>query len=158
MEYLVRYGLSEDLTAQDDSHSHAGGNPEEQSLPLAKAGDEGSNNTPSPSTEEGWDGGEKGKTSSPSCPSMSSSTPDPEQDCYYEPLNPEDQAIFDYRMKIETGSYEECEIEIRPVTESSRRDYAAALKWMQQVAEEEGVPLLPNPLSGTLTHPNARSP
>ncbi len=120
--------------------------------------DEDGNNTPSLLMGEGWDGGERGKTSSPSCPSMSSSTTDPEQDCYYEPLSPEDQAIFDYRMKIETGSYEEGEIEIRPVTEATRQDYAAALKWMQQVAEEEGVPLLPNPLSGTLKHPTARSP
>ena len=86
------------------------------------------------------------------------STPDPEQDCYYEPLSPQDQAIFDYEMKIETGGFKEGEIEIRPITEASRQDYATALKRMQQVATEEGVPLLPNPLSGTLKHPTARSP
>ena len=89
---------------------------------------------------------------------MSSSSPDPEQDCYYEPLSPEDQAIFDYRMRLETGGFEEGEIEIRPVTEASRRAYEATLKWMREVVAEEGVPLLPNPLSGTLKHPNARSP
>ncbi len=156
--------IAKELRAQQDRESEpprryrASRKPEEQSLPLAKAGAEDGNNTPSPLMGEGWDGGERGKTSSPSCASMSSSTTDPEQDYYYEPLSPEDQAIFDYRMKIETGSYEECEIEIRPVTEASRQEYAATLKWMQQVATEEGVPLLPNPLSGTLTHPNARSP
>ncbi len=154
--------IAKQLHEQQDRESEpprryrASRKPEEQSLPLAKAGGKDSINTPSPSMGEGWDGGERGKTSSPSCTSMSTS--DPEQDCYYEPLSPEDQAIFDYRMKIETGSYEEGEIEIRPVTEASRQDYAATLKWMQQVAAEEGVPLLPNPLSGTLNHPTARSP
>ena len=39
-----------------------------------------------------------------------------------------------------------------------RQEYEATLKWMRKVAAEEGVPLLPNPLSGTLEHPNARSP
>ena len=79
-------------------------------------------------------------------------------DCYYEPLSPEDQAIFDYQIRLESGDFEEGEIEISPVTEAARQEYAATLKWMQQVAAEEGVPLLPNPLSGTLNHPNARSP
>ena len=86
------------------------------------------------------------------------STPDPEQGCYYETLSPEDQAIFDYQMRLETGDYKEGEIQPRPVTEASRQDYAAALKRMREVAAKEGVLLLPNPLSGTLTHPNARSP
>ena len=85
-------------------------------------------------------------------------SPDPDQDYYYEPLTPEDQAIFDYQTRLESGDFEEGEIEISPVTEAARKEYAATLKWMQQVAAEEGVPLLPNPLSGTLDHPNARSP
>ena len=89
---------------------------------------------------------------------MSSSTPDPEQDCYYEPLSPEDQAIFDYQMQIETGGFEEAEIQPRPVTETMRLAHQATLKWMREVAAEESVPLLPNPLSGTLKHPTARSP
>ena len=86
------------------------------------------------------------------------SDPDPEQDGYYEPLNPEDQALFDYHTKIESGDYEEDEIQPRPVTEADRLGYQAMLKWIQETAAAEGVPVLPNPLSGTLKHPNARSP
>ena len=86
------------------------------------------------------------------------SDPAPEQDGYYEPLNPEDQALFDYHTKIESGDYEEGEIQPRPVTEADRLGYQAMLKWIQETAAAEGVPVLPNPLSGTLKHPNARSP
>ena len=86
------------------------------------------------------------------------SDPDPEQDGYYEPLSPEDQALFDYHTKIESGDYEEDEIQPRPVTEADRLGYQAMLKWIQETAQAEGVPVLPNPLSGTLKHPNARSP
>ena len=86
------------------------------------------------------------------------SDPDPEQDGYYEPLNPEDQALFDYHTKIESGDYEEGEIQPRPVTEADRLGYQAMLKWIQETAAAEGVPVLPNPLSGTFKHPKARSP
>ena len=86
------------------------------------------------------------------------SDPDPEQDGYYEPLSPEDQALFDYHTKIESGDYEEDEIQPRPVTEADRLGYQAMLKWIQETAQAEGVPVLPNPLSGTLKHPTARSP
>ena len=86
------------------------------------------------------------------------SDPDPEQDGYYEPLSPEDQALFDYHTKIESGDYEEDEIQPRPVTEADRLGYQAMLKWIQETAQAEGVPVLPNPLSGTLKHPKARSP
>ena len=86
------------------------------------------------------------------------SDPDPEQDGYYEPLSPEDQALFDYHTKIESGDYEEGEIQPRPVTEADRLGYQAMLKWIRETAQAEGVPVLPNPLSGTLKHPKARSP
>ena len=86
------------------------------------------------------------------------SDPDPEQDGYYEPLSPEDQALFDYHTKIESGDYEEDEIQPRPVTEADRLGYQAMLKWIQETAQAEGVPVLPNPLSGTLKRPKARSP
>ena len=86
------------------------------------------------------------------------SDPDPEQDGYYEPLSPEDQALFDYHTKIESGDYQEDEIQPRPVTEADRLGYQAMLKWIQETAAAEGVPVLPNPLSGTLKHPKARSP
>ena len=125
-------------------------------------------NTLSPSTGEGRDGGEKSPLSPPSMSiptqedkntyNYTKTDPDPEQDCYYEPLSPEDQAIFDYQTLIETGEYKEGEIEIQPPSEAAHHEYAATLKWMRQAAAEEGIPLLPNPLSGTLKRPTARSP
>ena len=116
-----------------------------------------STDTPSPLTGEGRDGGEK--DNNPASPTENSElTDDDLPDCYYEPLSPEDQAIFDYQTRLESGDFEEGEIEIQPVTETMRKEYAATLNWMRKVAAEEGVPLLPNPLSGTLQHPNARSP
>ena len=84
--------------------------------------------------------------------------PDDDLDCYYEPLTPEDQAIFNYNSLIESGEFEEGEITFVPPSEAAHRDYAIALKQMQQAAEAEGIPLLPNPLAGTLQHPNIRSP
>ena len=87
-----------------------------------------------------------------------SSGPDPDQDFYYEPLSPEDQSLFDYYDLIESGNYKEGEIHPRPVTETMRLGYEATLSWMRESAAAEGVPLVPNPLSGTFTHPNARSP
>ena len=79
-------------------------------------------------------------------------------DCYYEPLTPEDQAIFNYQSLIESGEFEEGEITFVPPSEASHRDYAIALKQIKEAAEAEGIPLLPNPLAGTLRHPNIRSP
>ena len=166
---------SHESEATSPRHSRESGNPEAQSerqdintpSPLTEA----AMNTPSPLMGEGRDGGEKNNTSSPSCESMSApekerkntynytkSDPDPEQDGYYEPLSPEDQALFDYHTKIESGDYEEGEIQPRPVTEADRLGYQAMLKWIQETAQAEGVPVLPNPLSGTLKHPKARSP
>ena len=136
-----------------------GGNPEGQG--------EGGINTPSPLTGEGRDGGENPTDPvNPVSPAENSqlTTQDSElntdnsPDCYYEPLSPEDQAIFDYRTLIETDEYKEGEIEVQPPTEAAHQEYAATLKWIRQAAAEEGIPLLPNPLSGTLTHPNIRSP
>ena len=116
----------------------------------------GSTNTPSPLNRHSRENGNPEGQDADVNPASPESDDLP--DCYYEPLSPEDQAIFDYEMRLESGDFEEGEIEISPVTEAARQEYAATLKWMQQVAAEEGVPLLPNPLSGTLNHPNARSP
>ena len=102
----------------------------------------------------GYDGNE---TSSPSCTSMSV-PPDDDLDCYYEPLTPEDQAIFNYNSLIESGEFEESEITFVPPSDAAHRDYAIALKQMQEAAASEGIPLLPNPLAGTLTRPPIRSP
>ncbi len=134
--------------------------------PVGQGG--GGINTPSPSTGEGRDGGEKSLSSPPSMSiptqedkntyNYTKTDPDPEQDCYYEPLSPEDQALFDYQTLIDSGEYKEGEIEIQPPSEAAHREYAATLKWMRQAATAEGIPLLPNPLSGTLKRPTARSP
>ena len=118
----------------------------------------GPENTLSTSEERVSDKEEQDRKSPSSPPSMSV-TPDPDDtDCYYEPLNPEDQAIFDYQTQIESGEYEEGEISITPPSEEARRDYAIALREIKEAAEAEGIPLLPNPLAGTLRHPNIRSP
>ena len=124
-------------------------------------------NTPSPSTGEGRDGGENPihpvnpvsptDNSQPATQNSELNT-DNSPDCYYEPLSPEDQAIFDYQTLIESGEYKEGEIEIQPPSEAAHQEYQATLKWMRQAAAEEGIPLLPNPLSGTLKRPTARSP
>ena len=79
-------------------------------------------------------------------------------DCYYEPLTPEDQAIFNYNSLIESGEFEEGEITFVPPSEAAHRDYAIALKQIKEAAEAEGIPLLPNPLAGTLRRPAIRSP
>ena len=79
-------------------------------------------------------------------------------DCYYEPLTPEDQAIFDYNSLIESGEFEEGEITIQPPSEEARRNYAIALHEIKEAAEAEGIPLLPNPLADTLKMPTIRSP
>ena len=101
----------------------------------------------------GYDGNEP---SSPSCTSMSV-LPD-DLDCYYEPLTPEDQAIFNYNSLIESGEFEEGEVTFVPPSEAAHRDYAIALKQIKEAAEAEGIPLLPNPLAGTLRRPAIRSP
>ena len=101
----------------------------------------------------GYDGSEK---SSPSCTSMSV-LPD-DLDCYYEPLTPEDQAIFNYNSLIESGDFEEGEITFVPPSEAAHHDYAIALKQIREAAEAEGIPLLPNPLAGSLRRPAIRSP
>ena len=127
-------------------------------------------NIPSPSTGEGQDGGEN--TENPAHPvhpvtsekeekntyDYTNSDPDPDQDCYYEPLTPEAQSLFDYHTLIESGEYQEGEIHPRPVTETQRLGYQAMLKWIRESAQAEGVPVLPNPLSGTFKRPKARSP
>ena len=126
---------------------------------LSLSKDESASNIPSPATEQGSDKAEQSGKSPSSPPSMSV-TPDPDDtpDCYYEPLTPEDQAIFDYQSLIDSGEFDEGEISITPPSEEARRDYAIALREIKEAAEAEGIPLLPNPLAGTLRHPNIRSP
>ena len=126
--------------ATSPRHSRASGNPEAPNKETSRA----PKPTPNPNQKNTYN--------------YTKSDPDPEQDGYYEPLSPEDQALFDYHTKIESGDYQEDEIQPRPVTEADRLGYQAMLKWIQETAAAEGVPVLPNPLSGTLKHPTARSP
>jgi len=79
-------------------------------------------------------------------------------DCYYEPLTPEEQAIFNYNSLIESGEFEEGEITFVPPSEAAHHDYAIALKQIREAAASECIPLLPNPLAGTLRRPAIRSP
>ena len=86
-------------------------------------------------------------------------------DCYYEPLTPEDQAIFNYELHMESGEFEEgdeilesIKAELIRPSEGAWREYHDALKRIRQIAADEGVPVLPNPLAGALTKPTIRSP
>ena len=83
---------------------------------------------------------------------------DDDLDCYYEPLTPEDQAIFNYNSLVESGEFEEGEITFVPPSKAAHRDYTIALKQIREAAEAEGIPLLPNPLAGTLHAPTIRGP
>ena len=125
--------------------------------PRERARVRGTENTSHPSTAQRGDEAEHDNTSSPSCTSMSV-LPDDDLDCYYEPLTPEDQAIFNYNSLIESGEFEEGEITFVPPSEAAHRDYAIALKQIKEAAAYEGIPLLPNPLAGTLRRPAIRSP
>ena len=79
-------------------------------------------------------------------------------DCYYEPLTPKDQAIFNYNSLIESGDFEEGEITFVPPSEAAHRDYTIALQQIREAAASEGIPILPNPLAGTLHAPTIRGP
>ena len=79
-------------------------------------------------------------------------------DCYHEPLNPEQQAIFDYQTQIESGEYKEGEITLRQPTPEDWKAYKDALQHITELAAAEGIPLLPNPLADNLKMPNIRSP
>ena len=160
-------------------------------LPPARSGDEPANNPetaanmpplppgdePAPSESRGWDGSDESPlplrgrvregASSPSCPSMSIPLDlDDIPDCYYEPLNPTDQAIFDYELRLESGDNHQAEVPydsvrgepVEPPSPQAWRDYELALAHLKELAASEGVPLLPNPLSGTFRRPLIRSP
>ena len=100
-----------------------------------------------------------------------------ELDCYYEPLSPEDQILFDHQTRLEAGDHPDSvhgeptsvSVHGEPTSVSvhgepvepplaARKQYAATLKQIREAAASEGIPVLPNPLSGTLRKPNIRSP
>ena len=98
----------------------------------------------------------QGEGQSPS--SMPVTLDDDTPDCYHEPLNPDQQAIFDYQCKIESGEYKEGEIKLRQPTPEDWKSFELDLRRITEIAAAEGVPLLPNPLSATLKMPNIRDP
>ena len=83
---------------------------------------------------------------------------DDHPDCYYEPLNPDDEIAFNYWTQIESGEYKEGEITVRQPTPEDWKAFELALAQLKELAAREGVPLLPNPLAGTLKRPPIRSP
>ena len=84
--------------------------------------------------------------------------PDDKPDYLIEPLNPDDETAFNYQCKIESGEYDEGEITIRQPTPEDWKSFEQALAQLKELAAAEGVPLLPNPLAGTLKMPTIRSP
>ena len=97
------------------------------------------------------------KKSSPSPPSMSVLL-DSDIDCYYEPLNPEEQAIFDHELRLESGDYDQADLALTPPSPAAWKEYELALAQITEAAARDGVPLLPNPLAGTFKMPAIRSP
>ena len=86
--------------------------------------------------------------------------PDPSVDYYYEPLNPEEQALFDYEARLESGDFQKGKApkEPPPPPPSAYAEYSDALKRIKDAATREGVPVLPNPLAGKFGRPVIRSP
>ena len=86
--------------------------------------------------------------------------PDPSVDYYFEPLNPEEQALFDYETRLESGNFPRGEVpkEPPPPPPSAYAEYSDTLRRIKDAAAREGVPVLPNPLSGTFRRPAIRSP
>ena len=86
--------------------------------------------------------------------------PDPAIDYYFEPLNPEEQALFDYEARLESGDYPKGEVpkEPPPPPPSAYAEYSDALRRIKDAAAREGVPVLPNPLAGKLHAVKIRSP
>ena len=133
----------------EDHHQVVAKNPH---LPQGEGRDEGSENTP-PSTippvaedKNLYDYG--------------SNDHDPTADYYFEPLNPDDQAIFDYQVLIESGGFSRGEVPKEPQTPptSAYAEYSDTLSRIREAAARDGVPVLPNPLAGTLRQPTIRSP
>ena len=71
--------------------------------------------------------------------------PDPSVDYYFEPLNPEEQALFDYEARLESGDFQKGKApkEPPPPPPSAYAEYSDALKRIKDAAAREGVPVLP---------------
>ena len=86
--------------------------------------------------------------------------PDPAIDYYFEPLNPEEQALFDYEARLESGDFQKGEDPKDPPSPppAAYTEYSDALRRIKDAAALEGVPVLPNPLAGRFRRPAIRSP
>ncbi len=86
--------------------------------------------------------------------------PDPSVDYYFEPLNPEEQALFDYEARLESGDLPKGEVPKEPPhpPPSAYAEYSDTLRRIKDAAAHEGVPVLPNPLAGKLHAVKIRSP
>ena len=86
--------------------------------------------------------------------------PDPSVDYYFEPLHPEEQAIFDYEARLESGDFPKGEVPKEPPNPppSAYAEYSDTLRRIKDAAAREGIPVLPNPLAGTFQAVKIRSP
>ena len=143
-------------------HSRAGGNPEgrgegkksadpstpsqPKTLPLSESSDETKSKSNNTEDKNIYDYDHK--------------DPDPSVDYYFEPLNPEEQALFDYEARLESSDFPKGEApkEPPPPSPSAYTEYSDAFRRIKDAAAREGVPVLPNPLAGTLRRPAIRSP
>ena len=148
-------------TATSDSHhSRESRNPENQEAAT-------SSKPPLPQGE-GWGEGSENPSSSKSIPAKEEinlydynhNDPDPAIDYYFEPLNPEEQALFDYEARLESGDFPEGNApkEPPPPPPSAYAEYSDTLRRIKDAAAREGVPVLPNPLAGKLHAVKIRSP
>ncbi len=160
----------EDLDAEDreaikNRRSRENRNPEERSWeenplsPRERARVRGNEDTTSTSTTQVSDEKEQDRISSPSSTSMSvAPDTDDKPNCYHEPLNPDDEAAFNYQIRIESGEFKEGEISIVPPSKAAWKAFKVARRQIREIAAAEGVPILPNPLAGTFKRPPIRSP
>ena len=120
--------------------------PVSKSLPLSESSDETISKSNSTEDKNIYDYGHN--------------DPDPSVDYYFEPLNPEEQALFDYEARLESGDYPKGEApkEPPPPPPSAYAEYSDTLRRIKDAAAREGVPVLPNPLAGKLHAVKIRSP
>ena len=120
--------------------------PLSNSLPLSESGDETISKSNNTEDKNIYDYGRN--------------DPDPSVDYYFEPLNPEEQALFDYEARLESGDFPKGEApkEPPPPTPSAYAEYSDTLRQIKDAAAHEGVPVLPNPLAGKFRRPAIRSP
>ena len=143
-------------------HSRAGGNPEgrgegekstdpfapsqPKTLPQSESADDTISNSSNTDDKNIYD--------------YNHNDPDPSVDYHYEPLNPEEQALFDYEARLESGDFPKGEVPKEPPNPppSAYAEYSDTLRRIKDAAAREGVPVLPNPLAGKLHAVKIRSP